>query len=180
MIKFSQQNNLISIHTPLGTDTLLLTKFSGEEAISELFKFNLEMHSSKNNITFEDIIGKNVTISIVQANKKFRYFNGIINRFSQDSVGIYSDGIKLSTYSASMVPWLWLLKDSTNSRIFQDLTIPEIIESIFEEKKLQDYKFALNESYQKREYCVQYRETDFQFVSRLLEEEGIFYFFEHK
>ncbi len=86
----------------------------------------------------------------------------------------------LAYYTAEMVPWFWLLTRSANSRIFQQLSVPDIAEKIFQEKGILDYKLSLHATYEKRDYCVQYRETDFNFISRLLEDEGICYFFNHE
>jgi type VI secretion system secreted protein VgrG len=90
------------------------------------------------------------------------------------------ENLRFSTYRAVMVPWLWLLTRTADSRIFQKLSVPEIIEKVFGEKNFADFKIQLQGSYEKRDYCVQYRETDFNFLSRLMEEEGIHYFFEHE
>ncbi|MBW2646830.1 MAG: type VI secretion system tip protein VgrG, partial [Deltaproteobacteria bacterium] len=137
--------------------------------------------SENHNIKFEDIIGKNVTVSIILADGDKRFFNGIISSFSQGSGGGEAGGDPhFSHYTATMVPWFWLLTRTADSRIFQKLSVPDIVEKIFTEKEFLDYKLLLNDSYDKRDYCVQYRETDFNFISRLLEEEGICYFFEHE
>ena len=177
----TQENRLISIDTPLGPDVLLLTGFMGTEQVSTLFSFELNNLSENHSIPFADIIGHNVTVSIVLADGSLRYFNGIISRFAQTSVGVESDNDhNLSAYSATMVPWLWLLTRTSDSRIFQDISVPDIVEQIFSEKNFSDYQLRLSGTYENREYCVQYRETDFNFISRLLEEDGIYYFFEHE
>ena len=178
---YTQDNRLIAIDTPLGKDVLLLTGFHGIEGISGLFSFELNLLSENHNIKFEDIIGKNVTVSIILADGDKRFFNGIISSFSQGRGGGEAGGDPhFSHYAATMVPWLWLLTRTADSRIFQKLSVPDIVEKIFTEKEFLDYKLLLNDSYDKRDYCVQYRETDFNFISRLLEEEGICYFFEHE
>jgi len=178
---YTQENRLIAIDTPLGTDVLLLTGFHGIEGISGLFSFELNLLSENHNITFEDIIGKNVTVSIILADGDKRFFNGIISSFSQGRGGGEAGGDPhFSHYTATMVPWFWLLTRTADSRIFQKLSVSDIVEKIFTEKEFLDYKLLLNDSYDKRDYCVQYRETDFNFISRLLEEEGIYYFFEHE
>jgi type VI secretion system secreted protein VgrG len=178
---YTQENRLIAIDTPLGMDALLLAGFQGIEGISGLFSFELNLLSENHNITFEDIIGKNVTLSIILADGDKRFFNGIISSFSQGRGGSEADkDSPFSHYSATMVPWFWLLTRTADSRIFQKLSVPDIVEKIFTEKEFLDYKLLLNDSYDKRDYCVQYRETDFNFISRLLEEEGICYFFEHE
>ncbi len=177
----TQENRLISISTPLGDNVLLLKGFKGTEGLSVPYSFELDLVSENNNITFEDIIGKNVTISVVLANGDRRVFNGIVSRFSQDrGAGETGRGDQLSYYSATMVPWLWLLTRTSDSRIFQALSVPEIVEKIFNETGFSDYKILLHDTYEKKEYCVQYQETDFNFVSRLLEQEGIYYFFKHE
>ncbi len=177
----TQENRFIQINTPLGEDVLLITGFSGSEGISIPFSFELDLLSENHAIAFSDIIGNNATVSVSLTNGEIRYFNGIISRFSQrQGSGESGEDISLSYYSATMIPWLWLLTKTVDSRIFQELSVPDIVEKIFTEKNFLDYKLNLHDSYDKRNYCVQYRETDFNFVSRLLEEEGIYYFFEHE
>ncbi|NOZ85658.1 MAG: type VI secretion system tip protein VgrG, partial [Deltaproteobacteria bacterium] len=178
---FTQENRLLQISTPLGADVLLITGLSGAEGISRPFSFELDLLSENHSIVFKDIIGRNVTVSVTLADGGKRYFNGIISRFSQGGWGGES-GVeaRFSHYTAELVPWLWLLSRTADSRIFQGLSVPEIVEKIFSEKGFADYRIQLHGSYDKREYCVQYRETDFNFISRLLEEEGIYYFFEHE
>lgn len=180
-MSYTQENRLIAIDTPLGKDVLLLAGLRGTEAISAPFTFELAMLSENHSISFQDIVGKNATVSIVLADRSKRYFNGIISRFSQGRGGGEEGGDpRFSAYRATMVPWFWLLLLTTDSRIFQKLSVPDIVEKIFKEKGFSDFRMNLSGTYKKREYCVQYRETDFNFVSRLLEEEGIYYFFEHQ
>jgi len=177
----TQENRLLSIDTPLGKDKLLLTRFSGSEGMSLPFSFELSLSSEDTHINPHDIIGKNVTVSIALADDGKRYINGIVWRFSQERLGEGSDQFLLmANYSATMVPWIWLLTRAVNSRIFQEKSVQQIIEQIFRDRGFADYEFRLSGKYQPREYCVQYHESDFNFISRLLEQEGIFYFFEHK
>ena len=177
---YTQDNRTIAITTPLGKDVLLLEGFHGGEAISRLFSFNLTMIAQKPDIAFEDIIGKNVTVAVDLPSGKRRYFNGIISRFVQ-GLGGGAAGVdaRFSHYRATMVPWLWLLTRTADSRIFQKMSVPDIVEKIFRDHVFTDFTLKLQGNYDKREYCVQYRETDFNFISRLMEEEGIHYFFEH-
>src|SRR5664280_2688028 len=172
---YSQENRLIAIDTPLGKDVLLLQDFSGHEGISRLFSFHLDLLSLKDSISFKDIVGQNVTIEIRLANNGLRYFNGFVSRFAQSG----SD-VRFTHYQMEVVPWLWFLTRIADCRIFQEKTIPDIIKAVFDSRGFQDYKFSLTSTYDPREYCVQYRETDFNFVSRLMEQYGIFYFFEHE
>lgn len=180
-MQFTQENRFLAIDTPLGRDVLLLTSFKGKEAVSRPFNFELSLVSASPNIPFEKIIGQNITVTVLLSDGSKRFYNGIVSRFAQGGGGGQPGGdLHLSNYRAVMVPWLWLLTRNANSRIFQSLSAPEIAEKIFKEKGLTDFKVKLHSSYAKRDYCVQYRETDFGFVSRLLEDEGIYYYFEHE
>jgi type VI secretion system secreted protein VgrG len=167
--------------TKLTGVTVYLTEFIGTEGISMPFSFELTLLSETHNIDFTKIIGENVTVSITLADGNVRFFNGIISRFSQGRGGGESGGDpRFSHYRATLVPWLWLASRYTNSRIFQDLSVPEIVEQVFNDRGWLDFENRLDKDYEKRTYCVQYRETDFNFISRLLEEEGIYYFFEYE
>lgn len=108
--------------------------------------------------------------------QKPRYFSGVVNRFIAGAL----NRRKLRTYCAEVVPWPWLLTRTTDCRIFQNQSTPEIIQTIFKDFGFNDFALELSGSFPKREYCVQYRETAFNFISRLMEHEGIFYFFRHE
>ncbi len=172
---YTQDNRFIRIDTPLGKDVLLLRGFTGEEGISRLFAFDLDLLSEDPSIGYDKIVGQNVTITTVLADDSERYFNGFVSRFAQGG----SDH-RFTYYRAQVVPWLWFLTRTADCRIFQNKTIPDIIIQIFKDLGFQDFKNLLQGSFEPREYCVQYRETDFNFVSRLMEQYGIFYFFEHE
>jgi type VI secretion system secreted protein VgrG len=175
MSTYTQEGGLFKIDTPLGKDVLLLRGFKGTESISRLFRFELDLLSENSSISFPDIIGKNVTISLKQPDETYRYLNGIISRFAQ-----YAIEEQFTSYSAEMVPWLWFLTRNADCRIFQNKSVPDIITKVFSDLGFNDYTNSLQGSYDPREYCVQYRESDFNFVSRLMEEYGIFYFFKHQ
>ncbi len=182
MAKFKQGHRELSIDTPLGSDVLLLIKFSGSESLSSPFEYELEMLSEKPDINFSDILGKNVSVSLsaqagsLSAAPSVRYFNGYISRFEQT----HSEG-NIYHYHATMVPWLWFLTRRRDCRIFQNQTVPQIVQQIFSDLGFSSVvDNALTASYHTWDYCVQYRETDFDFVSRLLENEGIYYFFKHE
>ncbi|MBS1536451.1 MAG: type VI secretion system tip protein VgrG [Bacteroidetes bacterium] len=164
----------LTLTTPLGDDKLLLQKITGEEFISGLFHFSLEMYSKDSAIDFTQIIGKTVTVSIALADETKRHINGHVAKFGHGgSSDVYS------YYFAEIVPWLWMLSLTKDSKIFQEKTVIEIITSIFDDAGFTDYKNSTTATYTAREYCVQYQESAFNFVSRLMEDEGIFYFFEH-
>ena len=172
---YIQDNLKLQVSTPLGPNKLLLRALRGEEYISGLFQFNLEMVSEDSALDFQQIIGKPVTVTLNLADDSKHYFNGIVGRFIQEETNA-----RLTRYHAEIHPWLWLLTKTADCRIFQNESVPEIIKEIFTDFGFSDFRDGLTGTYDKREYCVQYNETAFNFVSRLMEDEGIFYFFEHK
>lgn len=177
---FTQEKRHIRLSTVLGKDVLLVEGFHGSEGISCLFNYELSLLSENQGIAFEEIVGTVVTVAIDLPGGGKRFFNGIISKFAQTSGrGTSGDDTRVSNYRATMVPWFWLLGRSAESRIYQHLSVPDIAEQIFKEHGFPDFQLKLQGSYPKREYCVQHRESHCNFVSRLLEDEGIHYFFEH-
>ena len=171
---FEQTAQYISVSTPLGKDKLLLRGFRGEEQLSALFRFSLEMQSEDPAIDFAAIVGKSATISIVLADGTTKYINGIVGRFVQAG-----GDARFVNYHAELHPWLWLLTMSRDCRIFQNKSVIDILTALFTELGFTDYRNSTTGTYDPLEYCVQYNETAFSFVSRLLEDAGITYFFEH-
>ncbi|MDH3376282.1 MAG: type VI secretion system tip protein VgrG [Gammaproteobacteria bacterium] len=145
------------------------------EQLGRLFEYKLEMLSEDHNIKVADILGQNVTVRLDLPDDEKRYFNGFVRRFSQ--VGVAG---RHARYYAEVVPWLWFLTRTSDCRIFQEKTVPDIIEEVFSDLGYTDFEDKLSGSYRTWENCVQYRETDFNFVSRLMEQEGIYYFFKHE
>lgn len=170
MSKFTQKNRLISIATPLAEDELLLTSFQGVESISKLFDFQVEVLSKNLAVNPKDIVGKEVTITI--QNDQKRTFNGYVSRFSFGEI----QSNNLRQYKMTMVPWLWFLSKTQNNRIFQNENTKAIVLKVFNSLGFKDFDFKAQGG-SNREYCVQYAESDLNFVSRLLEEEGIAYYF---
>lgn len=171
----TQASREITIQTPLGDDVLLLRAFRGQEYLSRLFSFDLDLASENESVSYDGIVGQNVTVSVTLADGSERYWNGWVSRFVQaqrDS--------NATVYKATIVPWLWFLGQTTDCRIFQNKTVPDLLKQIFQEYGYSDFVFRLQGEFSPRNYCVQYRESDLNFVSRLMEEEGIFYFFEHQ
>ncbi len=174
---FTQNGRLIEVTTPLGTDVLLLEAFSGREELSRPFHFTLDMLSTDEAIEPEDIVGKPVSFSIRLPEGGRRPFGGFVRRFVRGPNRIQ----RLRCYSAEVVPWLWFLTRTADCRIFQNKDVKEILEEVFEDLGFADYDLTtITGVHPKREYCVQYRESDFDFLSRLMEEEGIFYWFTHE
>jgi type VI secretion system secreted protein VgrG len=177
MPALTQKNRMLAISIDgQSDDELVLRSFSIREQMGRPFQMEVEMDSQNSNIKFEDIVGKKATVELTMPNEKSRYFNGIVSRFVQEQQG------KVPRYRATLSPWLWLLTRTSDCKIFQNLKVPDIIEAVFQAQEFSstDYVLNLSATYQPREYCVQYRETAFNFVSRLMEEEGIYYFFQHE
>ncbi len=171
----SQETREIAVTTPLGPDVLLLRSMSGNEEVGRLFSYDLELLSEDAEINFADILGQNITVRVETVGGDTRYFNGVVSRFVQSgTLG------RLVKYRATMVPWLWFLTRTSDCRIFQNMTVPDIIEQVFGDHGFTDFKRNTSGEYRMRDYCVQYRETAFNFISRLMEQEGMYYFFEHE
>ncbi len=176
---FTQKHRRLFLEqSPLGKDVLLLSSFTGQEEVSRLFGFQLEMLSSNEEITAGDIVGKSLTVGIKFNDEQVRYFSGFVSQFIAG--GLTHDDMR--AYKADVVPWLWFLTRTQDCRIFQNKTVPQIIEDIFSDhKELSHYEIGeIKGTHAKRDYCVQYRESDFDFISRLMEQEGIFYWFRHE
>ena len=171
-----QDPRLLNLKGPLADNDLVLTAFTGEEELSRLFRFELEMVSDNADIKPQDVVGKNVTFSVRLADDSMRHFNGFVSRFF---AGDENDTGRRS-YRAEVVPSFWFLTRHSDCRIFEDQDLKQIIEKIFGDRGLNDFEIKFKGHHPKREYCVQYRETDFNFLSRLLEEEGAWYTFVHE
>ena len=126
MAGYSQANRLIQVYTPLGDDVLLLQGFSGSEGISRLFEYDLRMHSENRSIAFESIVGKKATIALKGVDGSKRYINGIVSTFWQ---GGYST--TFAYYQAKLVPWLWALTRTSECRIYQNMTVPDLLQAVF-------------------------------------------------
>jgi type VI secretion system secreted protein VgrG len=172
-VPLTQAESYVSIVTPAGDDVLVLTSVRGEERLSAPFHFFLEMTSSKADIDFSTIVGKSATVTIKGGSDTKRIIDGIMTRF------VHAGTVNSrTTYLGELRPWFWLLTLSSDYRVFQTKSVIEIATEIFGQD-YPDFRDATTGTLPKREYCVQYGETTFAFISRLLEEEGIHYFFEH-
>lgn len=177
MAKWTQDKRPIAINTPLGKDVLLLKGFSMSEELGRPFVIQLDLRSEKGDIDFTKIVGENVSIRVNLTSGKTRFINGFISRFSQEE---YQGEEGANKYRAEMVPWLWFLTRTADCKIFQKKKIPDIVKDVFDGLGFSDYEFRLTGTYEAKDYVVQYRETAFNFVSRLLEHEGIYYWFKHE
>lgn len=167
------QQSLVSIITPIKGDVLVLRQAKFIEELGKSFSIEVELFSSDEAINFEELLGKTMTISM-ETQAKSRYFNGIVTGFCQ------RENVKRNAvYVATLRPWLWLLSLSQQCRIFQQKSYPEIIKAVFIESGFTDFEDKLTSKYPKQEYFVQFNESDLDFVTRIMQQEGIFFTFEH-
>lgn len=163
----------VRVKTPLGED-LLFKSMDLTEELGRLFHCELELYSPKEDIELDQVLAHDMTVEIDLPKGGERYVHGFVSEMTQTGrAGDYF------TYSAVLRPWFWFLTRTADCRIFQQMKVPDIIKEVFRDCGFSDFKESLSAEYRTWEYCVQYRETDFNFVSRLMEQEGIYYFFEH-
>jgi type VI secretion system secreted protein VgrG len=174
-MSLTQAGRHIRVNTNLGEDKLFLESFEGEERVSDLFRFELGVLTADPDFKMDSLLNQPAVVSLSLADDTDRNFHGIINYMEE--VETRTEGYVL--YRATMVPWAWLLTLFNDCRIFQNKSVPDIVQQVFTDRGFSDYANRLTGTYSPREYTVQYRETDLNFISRLLEDEGIFYFFEH-
>jgi type VI secretion system secreted protein VgrG len=174
---YTQDRRLLAFDSPLGKDVLLLQEFKGYEGISRLFSYELDLLAYENpDISFSQIVGQKVNIALqLPGGTQQRHLNGYVSRFTQGD----TDDTPLTRYHAQVVPWLWFLTRQSDCRIFQNMTAPDILSAVFKLFSFSDFRLSLTADYPTLEYCVQYRETSFNFVSRIMEQFGIFYYFDH-
>ena len=151
----NQDNRMLGIKTALGAETLALGAFQLHEQISRLFQIEAEL-ASEDDIDLDKVVGQKATIRLNIGDHEKRYFDGFLGRLVQ----VANEG-HYTRYRATIVPWLWFLTRTSDCRIFQEKTAPQIIEEVFSDRGFNDYQLKLSATYPKREYCVQYRETDF-------------------
>jgi type VI secretion system secreted protein VgrG len=173
----TQDTRIMAVSTPLGDDVLLLDRMHATERLGGLFVYTLDLLASDHDIKFEDVLGDNFTVryQLPGEENKTRFFNGFVSDFSH--VG---ERGHFAAYRATLRPWLWFLTRTSDCRIFQEKTVPDIVKQVFRDHGFTDFEERLKGKYRQWDYCAQYRETDFNFVSRLLEQEGIYYYFTHE
>jgi type VI secretion system secreted protein VgrG len=159
----------LQLTTPLGQDLLSLESLEGTEYLSEPFLFELSMLTGQDTVDASALVGKPAHVTLVNGDGNKRYIHGLVTRFGQNE----------RRCTAELRPWLWMLSLTSDCRIFQNKTVPDILAGVFGDCGQTDYRNDLVLSYPTLDYCVQFQETSFQFASRLMEEAGIAYYFDH-
>ncbi|HEU4983262.1 MAG TPA: type VI secretion system tip protein TssI/VgrG [Acidobacteriaceae bacterium] len=172
---FGQDERLLNFTSPLGADVLLADRVSGVEGISELFSYTVDLLATPDTtIEPKKLIGQKVTLSI-QADDAGtqRYINGYVA-----SLELRGGDKEFNSYRAVMVPNVWALTLNKNTRVFQNQTVTDVVKAVLGGYNISP-SIDTSVTYTPMEYCTQYRETDFNFISRLMEQHGILYYFKH-
>ncbi|WP_226503950.1 type VI secretion system tip protein VgrG [Pseudomonas sp. MWU16-30317] len=172
---FSQSTRLVEVTCALPTNVLLLKDMGGLEELGRLFAYDLHLTSTDQSIDLNQLLGKPMSLALQLHDGSRRYFHGLVARCSQAA----GRG-QFASYQVTLRPWLWLLTRTSDCRIFQHMSVPQIVKQVFRDLGFSDFEDRLSQPYREWEYCVQYRENSFDFVSRLLEKEGIYYYFRHE
>lgn len=177
MANLTQKHRLIHVNSPLGADQLMASSLHGEEAVSGLFRYDAELWSDNHAITQKDLVGKAMTLTLNKdGQEQKRFIHGYVNQLAM--LDVNAEGLR--KYRVTLVPGLWFASLGSNNRVFHNKTAKQIIEEVLGEySKVVKFSLKLNASYPIREYCVQFEETDLDFVSRLMAEEGMAYYFVH-
>ena len=163
----------VSIQTPLG-EALQFRQLVGREALSQLYAFDIELLGSSNGIDPKALLGKAATVA-VETEGGVRYLGGIATRF-----GLQQEDARHSFYRLQLRPWLWLATRRSDFRIFQGKSVPDIVMEVLGSYGYPIEKKLTRGDYRRWDYCVQYHESDFNFVSRLCELEGLYFHFRHE
>ncbi|HMT09717.1 MAG TPA: type VI secretion system tip protein TssI/VgrG [Pyrinomonadaceae bacterium] len=174
----TQEGRSLFLKTPLADDFLLIKRLRAAEGLSQLFRYDIEALHEEDEagdeptlVDPQQILGQKMAVTVRQDDGAERFYNGICVEFDQ---GNRND--RFSKYHIQLVPHVWLLTQNSQSRIFQNISIPEILQKVLDGFEVD---FEIQGTYEPRNYCVQYRESDWDFASRLMEEEGIYYYFVH-
>ena len=167
----------VEVKSPLGDGVLLFYRMTATEELGRLSRFDLEVWSEDHAIAIDDLLGEGMAVKMVLADNSVRCFHGYVSAFSQ--IGAHAGGV-YSRYRVELRPWLWFLTRTADCRIFQGKSVIDILKQIFGDHGFPDLELRLEGSYDPLDYCVQYRESDFNFVSRLMEREGLYYYFAHE
>jgi len=169
----TQDNLNFVVSSPLGRDVLLFHAMTAHEQLSQPFAFDLHVLSKSAGIDFLDVLGKPIIVAF-PINGGIRYLHGLANAMAQTG-----EAEGMTKYTIDVRPWLWFLSRNADCRVFQQSTIPDIIKEVFGDRGFTDFEDSLTATYPTLDYCVQYCESDLNFVSRLMEAAGIYYFFKH-
>ncbi len=171
----TQTGRPFRVTTSLELDKLLFYRLTAHEQLGRPFEIQLELLSADAEIPLQAVLAQPLDIYLEPPEESHRHFHGYVTQFRL--AGMRG---RLARYEATVRPWLWFLTRTADCKIFQAMTVPDIVQAVFRDVGFTDFESKLTGTYRTWDYCVQYRETDFAFVSRLLEQEGIYYYFRHE
>jgi type VI secretion system secreted protein VgrG len=164
----------ITLSTWLPDGSLRLEHAHLREDLGRPFEFQLDLLSDTYDVDIARALMQRVVVEVDLPDGGARFFNGIVSQFTlAEQHGEYR------RYHATLRPWLWLLSRTANSKIFQNETVSDVVKGVFRASGFSDFEDRLSETYRTWDFLVQYRESDLNFVNRIMEQEGIYYFFEH-
>lgn len=173
MLALSQEKRLIRIDAPSYKDAFIALNLEGEESVSDLYRFSVELQSADKNVDPTKLVGQGVTLSIHYRKDAPRHIHGVVNNFN--CLGMTGEGLR--RYHMTLVPRLWFLNLSGSNRIFHNMSTADIVGKVLKDCGI-DFQYKAGK-YDKRAYCIQYHESDYDFITRLLAEEGISFYFTH-
>ena len=173
--EITQDNRAFKATTPLGPNVLVPVSMTGTEGVSRPFLFTVDFVSTDSGISASTLLGKGMTLQLELGSGEYRNIHGLVRRFASVGADRY-----VSKYRAEVVPGLWFLTLSNDCRTFEKMTALEIIAKVCTDAGLSDHKQRVASAPPKLPYVVQYRESNFAFVSRMLESAGLYYTFEHE
>jgi len=168
------ENRQLRLKGPLGPKKMILVRADVSEKMSTLTETDIQFMSPDHDLKMEDVVGQRLSLELDDEEGNTRYWHGYCVSCAYE--GLFGGQ---ALYRAEVRPWLWFLTLHADCKIFQEKSALEVIKEIFNDRGFSDFEDKAKATYQPREYLVQYRETDFEFVSRLMEEEGMYYFFTH-
>ncbi len=169
-----QQDRIAKLHSPLPEGTVAIHRFHGHEALSRHSTYSLDLYGTRASIDFDALLGRKIAIEIEIYKDPPRFFNGVIT--DAEWIGERDD---YYYFRMTLRSWTWLLARTTDCRIFSDMSVTDIIAAVLGDHGFATHAFRTTATYPQLPYCVQYRESDYAFVSRLMEAFGLYFFFEH-
>ncbi|UWQ81362.1 type VI secretion system tip protein VgrG (plasmid) [Leisingera sp. S132] len=172
VVSKGHENDLAWMSGTYSTDGLMMSRAIVREGLSKLTETTIEFAATKKQPNLQDLVGKQMNVHVMRQQTEHQ-FNGMC--VSVEYLG-FRNGYEM--YVAEVRPWFWMLTRTADLRVFQEKTTVEIIKEVFNDHGFSDFSDKLSETYEKREYCLQYRESDHDFLCRLMEEEGIYFYFD--
>lgn len=172
-LHYTQDTRRLSLQPPLGENVLLIRSIDGSEVISQLYNYRIEaMAELSADVDFSKLLGQTVVVAVTLSHGADRYIHGMVHRVARGE-----SSTSATAYGLEIGPPIWPLTKRVQSRIFQQLSVPDILKKVLAGI---DCQYQIVGTFGPREYCEQYHESDFQFFSRFWEDEGIYYFFLHE